>query len=121
MHPAWEQPSVQIAAPSIEPVSERAACLRGNFELHGAAGLLLDNRGAPFQRAGRHDVRQPQRHNVAASQLAIQGNVEQRQVTHAALDLKAHADRPDVHGSQGQLGPNNARQRGWRVHGRLRC
>jgi hypothetical protein len=48
--------------------------------------------------------------------LLSKANVEQRQVTDPSLDLKAHPDRPNVHRSQGQLGPDNARERGWQVH-----
>src|SRR5437868_5847199 len=100
MHSTWKEPAVQIATPSIEPVSERATCLGRNFELHRATGLLLnDSRPLP-QRGSRHDVREPQGNHVAAPELAVQGDVEERQVTDAALNLKAHADCPDVHGSQ---------------------
>jgi hypothetical protein len=121
MHPARKHPAVRFASSPLEPVSERAPCLFGNLELHRTAGLLLDHSGSSPQRSSRYDVGHSQCNDVAASQLAVQSNVKQRQVTDTALYLKPYADRPNVHRAQGQLGPDNARQRGWQVHGRLPC
>ena len=44
---------------------------------------------------------------VAASELAIQGYVELRQVSDAPCDLEAHTDCPNGHRPQRKLGPYN--------------
>jgi hypothetical protein len=57
--------------------------LLGDFELDGTTRLLLNDNGTAAHRTGRDDVRQPERNDIAAAKLAVQGNVEQRQVSEA--------------------------------------
>jgi len=63
------------------------------------------------------DVGEPQTNCVAASQLAIRGGVEPRQVSEAAPNLEAHADRPSAHRTEWKFGSHDYSRRS--VHGSL--
>ena len=52
---------------------------------------------------GRHVI-DTQRHQIAAAQLAVDGEVEQVQVSRATLQLQLRPDGPDVAGPQRRLG-----------------
>jgi hypothetical protein len=64
--------------------------------LNRAPGLPLDNRGSISDVACDADILDPQAHEVAPAQLAVDGQVEHREVTSAVFDFKPGADRPNV-------------------------
>jgi hypothetical protein len=59
-------------------------------------GLALGDRGSLLDLAGREDIRDLQFHEVAAAQLAVDCQVEQRKVPDAVRNLEAHPYGPDV-------------------------
>jgi hypothetical protein len=59
---------------------------------------------APAYLSARGDVIDPQSDNVAPTQLAIDGQVEHRQVTNPTVDLELGPDGPNMLQSQWRLG-----------------
>jgi hypothetical protein len=55
------------------------------------------------------DILNLQPHEIAASELAIDGEIEQREIARAVLQLEPHPDRPYVFGLQRALLTNEAR------------
>lgn len=51
------------------------------------------------------DVLDPERDQVATSQFAVDGEIEQREVSHATAEFKPGADRPDLLHLQGGFLP----------------
>ncbi len=88
--PAWSSTSedrlsqLPICCPQI--IVESLPRLLGQFELHRVAGLLLTNRRAINGIATRRNVVDLDSHHVAASQLAIDGEIEEGQISFTALD-----------------------------------
>ena len=68
----------------------------GELEPDRLACLLLPNR-RPFERlAGGRNVLDSERDHVAAAQLAVDREIEHREVANLAFDVKLGSDRPDV-------------------------
>jgi hypothetical protein len=61
-----------------------------------------DDRAVPIG----SDVLELQGDEIAAPQLTVDGQIEHGQVLDASFDLEPGADRPDVLGRQGWLGPD---------------
>lgn len=96
-----------------QPGDQAFPGLMGQLELHGLPGLLLrDGRAVP-DRGVDDELADAQLHEVTTAQLAVYGELEQRQVADAALALKGEPDEPDLFGLEGQLGPD----KGTRVPG----
>jgi len=73
-----------------------ARVLLCNLELHRPTGLLLDHgRSFPNPPAGTHVVNfQPD--EIAASQLAVDRQIEHGKIAPAFLYLEAHSNSPDI-------------------------
>ena len=81
-----------LLAGSPQVVVDGLPRVLGQLELHGVAGLLLSN-GCPIDGiASRGDVLDLDAHHIAAAQLAVDGEVEERQVSLAPFDLKFGSD-----------------------------
>jgi hypothetical protein len=91
--------------PGPRPVARRYSSSEcrvhlGQFESDGPAGLALADGGAVDGVAvGRHVI-DAQRHEIAAAQLAVDGEVEQGQVSGTPLQLQLRPDGPHVTGPQ---------------------
>jgi hypothetical protein len=79
-----------------DPVSDREPRLFGDFELDRPAGLLLDHGRAIPHRAADTHVIDPQGDQIAAAQLAVDRQVEQREIALSNLKLKPDPDGPDL-------------------------
>ena len=102
--PAGEQALAGAAARGPQVVVERVARHLGQLEADGPAGLALADSGAVDGVAvGRHVI-DAQRDQIAAAQLAVDGEVEQRQVAGTPLQLQLRPDGPHVAGPQRRLG-----------------
>jgi hypothetical protein len=98
-----EQALAKPAARLAQVVVERLTRHLGQLEPDGSAGLALADSGAVDGVAVRRHVIDAERHQIAASQLAVDGEVEQHQVTRAPLELQPGSDAPDVTGSKRRL------------------
>ena len=74
----------------------RLARLLGYFKPDRAARFLLPDRGAFDGIAVRRDILHLEAHHIAAAQLAIDGEIEQRQIAYLPHHLQMRADRPDM-------------------------
>ncbi len=102
--PAGEQALAGAAAGGPQVLVERMARHLGQFEPDGSAGLALPNGCAVDGVAVGCHVIDPQRYQITAAQLAIDGKVEQCQVASAVLELQLRPDGPHVAGPQRRLG-----------------
>jgi hypothetical protein len=68
--------------------------------LYGPASLLLDDHAALPWRTSSNHIADPKGHDITSSQFTVQGHVEQRQVTEAALNLQSNTDAPNMHRSE---------------------
>ena len=81
--------------------------LFGDFEPYRSAGLLLADRRTLNGVSVWGNVLDFESDDIATTQLAIDGEIEQRQVALAVCHLKLSADRPDVLRPQRRLAPVN--------------
>jgi hypothetical protein len=100
---AWEQKLVQFLLGLADPDGEGLAGLFGDFELHRSMGFLLHEHGAGQQVAALGDVANPQLHEVAGAQLAVDGQIEQGQLAGIVGHLQANLDRTDFLEFEGRL------------------
>jgi hypothetical protein len=86
-----------MAVPKIrDPVSDRGPRLFGNFELDRPAGFLLDHgRAIPHLAADAHVI-DPHGDQITAAQLAVDPEIEQREIALPTLKLKPDPDCPDI-------------------------
>jgi len=70
--------------------------LFGNLELNRSAGFPLDHGGAILNAASDAHVAYPQPHEIATPQLAIDCEIEEREVASTPLKLEPNADGPDL-------------------------
>jgi hypothetical protein len=82
---AWEQISALASVDGGEPLADSNTGLFGDFELNRSAGLLLDYRRSIANPPARAHVVDLEPNEVAAPQLAVNGQIEHREVTFAAL------------------------------------
>src|SRR5208282_466543 len=95
---------------SLPPVCHAEAFIHSlpglfrDFEPHRPAGLLLPDRRSLNGVSVRGNILDLKSDNIATAQLAVDGEIEQRQVALAVCHLKFAADRPDVFWPQRRLG-----------------
>ena len=104
---AGEDVRASICRSHIQPLLQRGARLFGDLKLNRTAGLVLDNRRPVSHAAARIYVIDPEPDEIAAAKLAINGEVEHRQIAFAfaALHLKADTDGPDLLRPKGRFWP----------------
>jgi len=81
------------------------AGLLAQFKSDRPSGFLLPDRCAIRRVAAGGDILDPDSDNVTAAKLAVDRQVEQREVASAAFDLELRSDRPDLFWSQRWLCP----------------
>ena len=80
--------------------------LLGQFEPDGLPGLLLPHRRPIDCIPVRCNILDLEGNDIAATQLAVDGQIEHRQVAGSPLDLQLGSDRPNVLWPQRWLCPN---------------
>jgi hypothetical protein len=80
---------------STQPGCDGVPCLLGHLELHRSLGLLLHDDCACRDLTALDDIMDTQRDEIAAAQLAIDGEIEKRQLSRSMIQLKAKPNRPD--------------------------
>ena len=85
-----------ICRAHVQPVLQRGSGLFRDLKLNGSAGLMLDNRRPVSHAAAGSYVIDPNADEIAAAQLAIDGEVEHRQIAFVALNLKSDTNGPDL-------------------------
>jgi hypothetical protein len=91
-----EQGLARLLTGRLDVVIYRLAGLFRQFKPNGMSGLSLAH-GRPIDGiAVWSHILDFESDDIAASQLAIDGQIEQRQIARSLLDLKLGPDRPNV-------------------------
>jgi hypothetical protein len=85
--------------------------LLGYLELHRPAGLALEDHCSAANTITGCYVGYLQTDQVTASQLAVQGKIEERQIPQPLLYLKTYADAPDLNRLQRAFRSRSSRTR----------
>src|ERR1700686_5671784 len=72
----------------------RRACRLRNLELYRSAGFLLKDEGAGRHALAVADVAYPQLHEIARTELAIDSQVEEGEISTWTGNMKSYANRP---------------------------
>ena len=78
------------------PSADRDTSLLGDLKLHRALRFLLENHRALCHTITVGDVPYAHFDQIAGSQLAVDGEIKQREIAGRAAKLEADADRPDI-------------------------
>jgi hypothetical protein len=83
-----------------QPIADCCSGLFGDLELDWPPIFLLDYLGAVLHSVPDAYVPHPEPHEVAAPQLAVDGEIEQREVAATPFKLEPDANYPDLLRSQ---------------------
>jgi hypothetical protein len=110
-----EQELTGLSTRLSEMAIDRLAGLFGQLEADRMSGLLLSYGGTvervsirPIAQEARlrRDIVDANRDQVAAAQLAVDCEIEQREIARTVLELQLGPDRPDVARPERRLGPD---------------
>jgi hypothetical protein len=87
---------IERPAPPFEPDEEARARGFHDLELNGFAGLPLDDDRARLDRASADNITDLQFHQIASTQLAVDGEVEQRAIPEPQFVVELKLDCPDL-------------------------
>ena len=94
-HTARKEELLRPQAGGRDPGTDRVPRLFGDLELHRPLGLLLhDNRAWGDMTASEH-IANLKPHQVAPAQLAVDGEIEQRQFPGSMVQLQSNPNSPD--------------------------
>lgn len=96
MQPARELEVLSLQLGLLDPRLQDFPCRRGDLNLDRSLGLVLHDDGARCELNAVADVADPQGNEVATPELAVDAQVEERQLAHAVLHLESHPKCPDV-------------------------
>jgi hypothetical protein len=96
MNPAREKVLPGAKLRVDHPIPDCRSRLLGDLELNRPVGFHLDHGGAVAHMASHGHVVDPEANQVATAQLAVDGEIEQREVATPLFELKPDADCPDV-------------------------
>lgn len=95
---------LQRATPQFEPFEEARAGVVHQLKLDRPPGLLLNHGGSSSNFPIADDVADPDLHQVAAAQLAIDSEIEEGPVPNASVLIQKKAYRPDLAGLEAAIG-----------------
>jgi hypothetical protein len=100
---ARKDAQTSICGTRCQPVLQRGAGLFRDFELDRTASLVLDNCRSVSHKTANGDVIDSKADEIATAKLAVDGEIEHRQIAFAALDLKSDTNGPDFFWSERAL------------------
>ena len=103
METAWPEILTANHFGIVDPSLQRLARRVGDLEAHGFARLALRDRSAFFNAARRVHVVHLQANQIAASEFAVDGHVEQREIALVVGHFQPDADGPDMLGKKWPL------------------
>jgi hypothetical protein len=104
----WKEVDASVFWALVQPILHRRSGLFRNLKLNRTAGLALDDRRPVSDAAAGGKVIDPEADEVAAAQFAVNGEVEHRQITLAALHLKPDTNGPHFFRAKGTFLANEA-------------
>ncbi len=100
MEAAGEQVSGAAHFGTIEQGGNRFARVPRHFELNGPIGLALYDRDALANAITDDKIGDPQSDEVTSTKLAVDGEVEERQVAEVACKFEPRSNGPDLFGQK---------------------
>jgi hypothetical protein len=100
VRPVWKDEVVEGAAPALQPVEQACPRRFKQFELNRPASLLLDDDGALADTGATDELADTDSDQIAATQLAVDRQVEEGPVSTAMLLLQPKPDSPDLLGME---------------------
>src|SRR5207342_1237529 len=95
-HPTRKEELLRLQAGGRDPVTDRLPRLFGDLELHRPLGLLLHDNRAWDDMATLEHIANVKSHQIARAQLAVDGEIEQREFAGAMIELQSNPDGPDL-------------------------
>src|ERR1022692_13486 len=100
---AWKEELLRLQVGRRDPGGDRVPRLLGDLKLHRSLGLLLhDNRAGGDATALDH-IMDAKPDQIAPAQLAVDGEVEQREFPGSMIQLQSNPDGPDLFQFQWRL------------------
>jgi hypothetical protein len=104
--PTGKSVVIDCSSPSLKPSKQTSPDLGCNFELHRASSLLLD-----YHRTGSDFMASDEGsdfhfYQIAATELAVDGKIEQRSISHPSFSVEKETHCPDLALLQGPLDAN---------------
>ena len=96
MKPAWEEMDASAHRRAANPVPDRVARVFRHIELNGPTSLALDDGDTLSDTFANYEIRDFQANKVTTAQLAIDGQVEQRQIPEVSNELKPGTNGPNL-------------------------
>jgi hypothetical protein len=87
---------IDCSSPSLKPSEQTSSDLGRNVELHGSASLLLDAHRASSNFVAHGESPNIQFYQIAAAELAVDGKIEKRTISHPSFSVEEEADRSDL-------------------------
>lgn len=97
---------IDCSSPSLEPGKQTSSDLGRNFELHWSSSLLLDDSRPSSDVVAGDECPDFQLYQIAAAELAVDGKIEKRPISHPSFTVEEEADRPDLALLQGLIDAN---------------
>jgi hypothetical protein len=91
---AWKKIVLCFQIRMGNPRRYRRACRLRNLELYRSAGFLLKDEGAGRHALAVADVAYPQLHEIARTELAIDSQIKEGEISISTGNLKSYANRP---------------------------
>jgi hypothetical protein len=111
---AWVQIWALASVEGGEPLADSNTGLLGNLELHRPASLLLNDSSAIANSPAGEHVIDPQPHEIAAPELAVDRQIEHRKIASATFYLQPYSNVQTSFGFSGRFWP--IRRPLFRVH-----
>ncbi|MGI0524051.1 hypothetical protein ABY43_07265 [Rhizobium giardinii] len=105
-HSARKGKVIDCSSPSLKPSKQTCPDFGRNLELHGASSLLLDDHRASSYFVARDEGSDFDLHQIAAAELAVDGKIEQRTISHPSFSVEKEAHCPNLALLQGLLDAN---------------
>jgi hypothetical protein len=87
---------IDCSSPSLEPGKQTSSDLGRNFELHWSSSLLLDDSRPSSNVVAGDECPDFQLYQIAAAELAVDGKIEKRPISHPSFTVQEEADCPDL-------------------------
>ncbi|QTU95635.1 hypothetical protein J7U39_14415 [Rhizobium sp. NLR16a] len=97
---------IDCSSPSLKPGKQTSSNLGRDFELHGPSSLLLDDHCASSNFVPRDESPDFQFYQIAAAELAVDGEIEKRAISHPSSSVEEETDCPDLALLEGLLDAN---------------
>jgi hypothetical protein len=94
--PARKQELLRFQVRCGDPGRDRVPRLLGDLKLNRALGLLLHDHRPRHYPSTLDDIVDPESKWIAAAQLAVDGEVEQREFPGSMIHLQPNPDSPDL-------------------------